>query len=360
MGELSFTPVAASEFAQNVDLLFIALFLLTVLFCVIVFALTIGFVAYYRRGNKVNRKNAPDHNVFLELFWSVIPLGMALVIFVWATQLFATTFAPPKNAKEIFVIGKQWMWHIQHSNGRRENNELHLSVGEPIKLTMISQDVIHAFFVPEFRIQRHVEPGNYTVMYVTPTKPGKYHLYCNMYCGTQHSQMGGWVYVMSKKDYADWAVKGGSKPVAVGGYDTKLGAPSLAQQGASMFEKYDCASCHNAEGVKVKKAPTLTGIYGTVRNLTNGANVVADDAYLRNVLINTDQYIPKGWEGNIMPSYKNVLKEEEVLAINAYIKSLDGKSAPVTPVGEVGTSENNAADTENQQWRYMYGGEQYK
>jgi cytochrome c oxidase subunit 2 len=181
-----------------------------------------------------------------------------------------------------------------------------------------------------------------------------------MYCGTQHSQMGGWVYVMSKADYQKWSTSGGAKPVATGGVSDKRGAPTLAQQGATLFEKYDCAACHGADGVKQKRGPSLAGLYGTVRKLANGNTVPADDAYLRNVLINTDQYVPEQWKDQqTMPSYKGVMNEEEILAVNAYIKALSGKGELTEPAGEQGT-EVNAVDTDNQQWRFMYGGEQYK
>jgi cytochrome c oxidase subunit II len=357
MNEMSFRPPAASQFAEDVDKLFGVLCALTFLFTALVMVLIVVLVVRYQRGNKVDRSRPITHNTFLEMVWTVPPLVLGLGVFIWAAKLFAGVYAPPANAKEVFVIGKQWMWHIQHSNGLRENNELHVPVGEPVKLTMISQDVIHAFYVPEFRLQRHVEPGRYTTMWFTPTRPGKYHLYCNMYCGTQHSEMGGWVYVMERPEYEKWVANGMARSYQPGGISARSGALSLAQQGASLFNKYQCVECHGPDAVANKKGPSLVGIYGKMRQLADGRRVLADDAYLRNVTLYPNEYPLAGWSLG-MPTYKGTISESELLAINAYVKSL-GSAAPAPAGGNPGP-RTPAVDTDNQQWRYMYGGEQYQ
>ena len=388
MGEFPLRPPVASTYADDVDKLFFVLLALTIVFTIVVCGLMIYLAVKYRRGSNVDRSDAHDHNTVLELVWSGGPLILALAVFLWASKLFAVVYAAPTNAKEVFVIGKQWMWHLQHANGIRENNELHVPVGEPVKLTMISQDVIHAFYVPEFRLQRHVEPGHYSTMWFTATRIGKYHLYCNMYCGTQHSEMGGWVYVMSKEDYGKWQASGGAKPVAPGGISAPMGGMSMPQVGAALFQQYQCASCHSGDGVRRGVGPSLAGIYGTNRTLANGKVVKADDGYLRNVLYYPNEYVLKGWPQG-MPTYRGTLTEEQVLQINAYVKSLSGAAPPSAtgttqppgpkgaqggqatpgPQGVPGAVDTNggsvgeaapAADTDNQQWRYMYGGEQYK
>jgi cytochrome c oxidase subunit 2 len=393
MGEFPLRAESASTFAEDVDKLFFILTGLTVFFTVIVAGLLTYLTIRYRRGSNVDRSRPVSHNTLLELTWSVGPLILALGVFGYATKLFAGAYAVPKNAKEVFVIGKQWMWHLQHANGIRENNELHIPVGEPVKLTMIAQDVLHAFYVPEFRVQRHVEPGRYTSMWFTPTKVGKYHLYCNMYCGTQHSTMGGWVYVMSKADYQKWAASGGQKPVAIGGINTPTGGLNMAQSGAALFQQYQCSSCHVNNAAKNGRGPSLIGIYGKNRQLADGRVVKADDGYLRNVIYYPNEYPLAGWPQG-MPSYKGQLSEDQVLQINAYIKSLsstanDGNAVNVVPPiqnnnsGAAEARGNNpgglhqgkygpdaseggspgadapAANTTDQQWRYMYGGEQY-
>lgn len=356
--ELLINSPAASEYAENVDTLMGALIGLTVFFTVLVLVLLTILVVRYRRGNNVDRSNPSDHDNRLELAWTLPPLVLGLGIFVWSTKLFREVFQAPPNAKEVFVIGKQWMWHLQHSNGIRENNELHIPVGEPVKLTMISQDVIHAFYVPEFRLQRQVMPGSYTTMWFTPTRIGRYHIYCNQYCGTQHSEMGGWVYVMSREDYANWVSSGGVKAFHPGGIESKTGGLTLAQQGAALYEKYQCSGCHGGVGSDAaRRGPSLNGIYGTFRQLANGDKVKADDAYLRNVIYHPDEFPLTGWPQG-MPSYKGTISESEVLAINAYVKTL-GQNG-VAPDGGAPAGESIAASTDNQQWRYMYGGEQYK
>ena len=163
----------------------------------------------------------------------------------------------------IDVIGKQWMWHLEHSNGIRENNELHIPIGQPIKLTMISQDVMHAFYIPEFRVQKFVNPGQYTSLWFTATKPGKYHIFCNQYCGTQHSLMGGYVYAMEPADFQRWKDQGGYKG---GEFDTAV--KTQEEQGAELYESIGCVNCHNANNNR--RGPTLYGIYGSKRQLTDG------------------------------------------------------------------------------------------
>lgn len=373
MGTMSFRAPAATEFAVESDRLFFTCVALTVFFTVIVATMVTYLAIRYRRGNNVDRTRPPGHNTVLELTWSVIPLMLAMGVFWWSTKLYGEAYSVPPNATNIFVIGKQWMWHLQHENGIRENNELHIPVDEPVKMTMISQDVIHAFYVPEFRIQRQVQPGEYTTFWFKPTRVGKYHLFCNMYCGTQHSEMGGWVYVMSKADYQRWASSGGSQPVAPGGYNTPRGGLTLAQEGQALFEEKQCASCHSQEAVSRGRGPTLVGIYGKNRQMSDGRILKADDGYLRNVQIYPNEYPLANWPQG-MPSYKGVLTEDQILAINAYIKILGTKQSlgnvgpgqGIQPLPSYGPAEGTAgtpnssapaADTGNQQWRYMYGGE---
>lgn len=353
--ELTLTIPAATEYAVEHDKLLGVIVVLTIFFLVVVFGGLTYMIIAYRKGAKVNRLHAPSHSSLLEVAWTLPPLFLGLAVFFWSAKVFSTAYNPPKNAKEIFVIGKQWMWHMQHSNGIRENNELHLPVGEPIKLTMISQDVIHAFYVPEFRMQRMVEPGNYSVMWFKPTRPGKYHLFCNMYCGTQHSEMGGWVYVLPREEYNQWVAKA-VKPVAGGGISTKTGGLTLAQQGKALYQKYQCAGCHEGSGVQQGKGPSLVKLYGQRRQLQNGKTVVADDSYLRAKLYFPHEQPLAGWSQS-MPSYKGTLSESDVLAMNAYVKTLG-----VEPIGEVGapSSDAPAANSTNEQWRFMYGGEAYK
>jgi cytochrome c oxidase subunit 2 len=223
------------------------------------------------------------------------------------------------------------MWHVQHSNGVRENNTLHVPVGKPIKLIMISQDVIHAMYLPAMRVQYHVVPGRYTQLWFTPTKTGKFNLFCNMYCGTQHSKMGGYVYVMPEKEFEDWLANGGDRPT-----------PNLtmAQQGKEIWDRMQCGNCHGSENSL--RAPTLYGVFGRKREFTDGSSAIADNAYLRESILNPYLKVVKGYE-KIMPMNYG-FTEEEILKLTAYIKSLgstdsqmQAASKPPTAIARVGT-----------------------
>lgn len=309
------TPPSASNFAPEFDLLFYALLAIGVFFTAVVGVLVLTFAIRFREGNKVNRQRPIHEHLPIEITWSVIPLLVGLVMFFLGAKLFVRMRTPPKDATEIFVIGKQWMWHIQHSNGVRENNTLHVPVGVPIKLTMISQDVIHAFFIPAFRIQYHVVPGRYTMQWFTATEPGEYHLFCNMYCGTQHSEMVGTVVVMPKKDFARWLANGGNEP----------GNLTMEQAGAKAFAVRGCANCHGSSDSE--RAPSLYGLMGHTRKMQDGTSVVADDAYVRESILNPYNRITAGYT-ETMPVYANQITEDEVLDLIAYVKSLGSPKEP--------------------------------
>ena len=214
---------------------------------------------------------------------------------------------PPANADEIYVVGKQWMWKIQHADGRREINELHIPVGRPVKLVMTSQDVIHDFFVPAFRTKQDVVPGRYTTEWFTPTKPGKYHLFCSQYCGTNHATMGGWIYVMEPEEHARWLAQR-HRPM------------SLAAQGERVFHTLGCSGCH-AENSKIHAPLLLNGIYGKPVPLSDGTVVIADDQYLRDSILLPNKQIAAGYEP-LMPTYQSQISEEDLTALIAYLKSL--------------------------------------
>ena len=314
---IQFMPEQASDFAAPIDLLFFVLTALTVVFTALVVALVLFFSIKYRRGAKVDRSNPLYHDTRLELAWSVGPLVLGLLVFLWGAKLFADIRQPPSNAREVFVIGKRWMWHIQHaSNGIRENNELHIPIGEPVKFTMISQDVIHDFFIPAFRIHQDVVPGRYTTEWCTPTKIGKYHIFCSQYCGTKHSEMVGTVTVLSKEDFAAWVKTGGQK--------VPEQRPTMEQEGEELFTQQNCGSCHGA--VDTVRGPSLNGTYGTMRPLADGTTTLANEEYIRNAIVDPGKMITKGYKlqgsiGSTMPEYTQ-LKEDQILSLIAYIRSL--------------------------------------
>jgi cytochrome c oxidase subunit 2 len=316
-------PPQASTTAGSIDLLFLGMSAIIAVFGVAVVVVLVWFVVKYRRGHKVDRSNAPVHNLPIEIAWTLIPLVLLLFMFVWASAVFLDLRRMPAGATEIYVVGKQWMWKIQHPEGRWENNALHVPVGRPVQLTMTSEDVIHDFFVPAFRLHQDVIPGTYTTMWFTPTRVGTYHLFCAQFCGTLHSQMTGMVTVMDPADYEQW--------LRTGTYQQ-----SLVEAGAVLFRQHGCSGCHGA-GSSVR-APVLEGLYGrpvpvqivpqgtpparlrAVLAKTPAMTVIADDKYIHDCILLQTQ-IPAGFEP-IMPVFKGQLSEQEVFQLTAYIKSL--------------------------------------
>jgi cytochrome c oxidase subunit 2 len=300
-------PPEASNFAPRVDALFFFLVAVTGFFTLLIFALIVTFIIRFRRRRPDERPEKTHSHMALELAWSVIPLGIAMVIFVWGAVLFYQSRTPPPNAETVAVIAKQWMWKIQHQDGHREINELHIPVGLPIVLEMTSQDVIHDFSVPAFRLKQDVVPGAYTHEWFIPTQIGQYHLFCDQYCGTGHALMTGTIYVMSKEDYQQW----------LGGAPAEL-TPRAA--GEKLFTNYGCIACHST------RAPSLAGVFGSQVAVTidgSPAVVRADEAYIRESILDPGAKIVKGYP-NIMPSFRGQLSEEQIMDLMAYIKSLSG------------------------------------
>ena len=251
--------------------------------------------------------------MILEIVWSVIPLGLSMIMFGWGAMIFFTESRPPADSMEIYVTGKQWMWKIQHMEGPREINELHIPVDRDIRLTMTSEDVIHDFFVPEFRTKADVLPGKYTVEWFRPTKIGQYHIFCAEYCGTKHSGMIGTVYVMSQKDYNDWLAMGS-------------GEGSMAEQGESLFNQLGCANCHPSVINKNNgRCPNLNGVFGTTVDLKDGSRVRADEAYIRESILYPQSKIVAGYD-DIMPTFKGLITEDGMLKLVEYVKSLGPKN----------------------------------
>jgi cytochrome c oxidase subunit 2 len=309
--ELPLFPVQASSVAASVDHLLYFLLAVAVFFSVGIFVTIFYFAIRYRRRSE-SELPVPAHGAMtLEILWSVIPFGLTMIMFVWGASVFFMISRPPDDAQQIYVIGKQWMWKIQHMEGQREINELHIPVGQAVKLTMTSEDVIHDFFVPAFRTKADVLPGRYTTTWFKPTKPGKYHLFCAQYCGTNHYAMVGWVYVMEPQDYQAW-LSGGT-------------SGSLASSGEKLFQDLACANCHhlNDRG----RGPNLRNLYGSQVDLTGGTHVKFDEEYIRESILNPSAKIVAGYQP-IMPTFQGLVTEENVLQLIEYIKSLTPKPAP--------------------------------
>ena len=306
MGLPRLFPVQASTFAPDVDHLLYFLLAVAVFFSLAIFCSIFYFAIRYRRRSENELPRAIHGGMALEILWSVIPLGLTMVMFTWGASIYFNESRPPDNALDIYVVGKQWMWKLEHLGGQREINELHIPVGQAVRLTMTSEDVIHSFFVPAFRTKQDAVPGRYTTTWFTPTKAGKYHLFCAEYCGTNHSRMGGWVYVMEPRDYEAW-LSGGTS----GG--------SLAENGQKLFDELACGNCHKPDGSG--RCPSLTGLFGKTVQLAGGATVKADEGYIRESILQPQAKIVAGY-GPIMPTFQGLVTEEGVMQLIEYIKSL--------------------------------------
>jgi cytochrome c oxidase subunit II len=307
-------PEQASTVAWQVDALYFFLVALTIFFTALVSAMVIGFSIKYRK-EKNPIATQIEGSVPLEIFWTVVPLGISLMIYVWAAALYFHLERPPKESMQIYVVGKQWMWKIQHPTGQREINQLHIPVGRNVRLTMISQDVLHSFSVPEFRVKHEVIPGRYTELWFQATKPGTYHLFCTQYCGTKHSGMIGEVIAMDPNAYEVW-LSGGTE----GG--------SLASNGEKLFTSLGCITCHSGESGA--RGPNLQGQFGKPQKLNDGATVVMDENYIRESILTPQAKIVAGY-GPIMPTFSGQVSEESLIALVAYVKGLQPAGSTAAP-----------------------------
>ena len=304
---IPFMPERASTFAGQVDALYFYLVGVTTFFTLLITVVIIFFVIRYRRRARFEVPRPVAGSVKLETLWTVIPFLIAMSIFVWGAGVYFTQYRAPRDTMEISVVGKQWMWKFQHPTGQREINELHVPVGRKIKLTMTTEDVIHDLFVPAFRTKADVVPGRYTTLWFEATKPGRYHMFCAEYCGTNHSGMTGSVVVMEPSEFDNWLSGGGNEksPIA---------------QGQELFQTLGCASCHNNEG-QGGRGPALVNLFGSQQGLQGGGTVTADEAYLRESILTPQAKLVAGYPP-IMPTFQGQVSEEQVLQLIAYIKSL--------------------------------------
>lgn len=307
-------PEQASTIAQQVDYLHFFLTGITLFFTVLIFLTIFYFMIKYRRNAPGDRSGAPTNSVPLEITWTVIPTLICIFIFLWSSSLYFANAKAPDGALEIFVTGRQWMWKIQHPEGIREINELHVPIGRPVKLTMTSEDAIHGFFIPAFRIKKDVLPGRYSSLWFTATETGKFHLFCSQYCGAFHAGMGGWVIVMNENDYDQWL--NGVGP-----------AQTMESTGATVFRERGCDTCHLPDGTG--NGPSLVGLYDKPVHLATGESATANESYLREAILQPNPKNVPGYTA-VMPSYQGQLTDEQLLDLIAYIRSLGqaGKEKP--------------------------------
>ncbi len=308
----SILPDQASTVAGQVDAIYLFLVAISIAATLLVAALVLIFSIRFRRRPGAPAPEMPREDSRLELTAGAALLVLILVLFGWGAKVYFHSTRPPADAMEILVTGKQWMWKLQHPQGRREINALHIPAGRPIQLTMTSEDVIHSFFIPAFRVKQDVLPGRYTRLWFEATKPGRYRLFCAEFCGTDHSRMGGWVNVLAPADYEKWLRGEGAASAA---------AETPVQAGERLFNQLGCQTCHHAAPGSL--GPNLAGVFGHAVKLLDGTEVTADEAYLRESILLPMSKVVAGYPP-VMPVFQGIVNEDQLLQLIAYIKSLSG------------------------------------
>jgi cytochrome c oxidase subunit II len=304
-------PEQASTMAPRIDVLFWYVNVVGIFFTLLIAIGLMVFATRYRRRTEDFFPKPIVGSTALELTWTFIPLVLVMIMFGWGLMIYADYSRAPENSLEVYVIGKQWMWQLQHPGGQREINALHVPVGQPVRLIMTSEDVIHDFFVPAFRVKMDVVPGKYSHLWFEATKAGTYDLFCAAYCGTEHSRMIGKVVVMERGDYERWLAEKADR--------------SLALQGRQLFQKLQCVTCHHPEAGN--RAPILEGLYGKRVQLENGSSVLADEAYLRESILYPKRKVRAGWRP-IMPTYDQQVSQDDLIRLIAFLKSLKHGETP--------------------------------
>ena len=299
-------PEEASTIAGRVDALYFFLIAITVFFSVLIAGLIVYYAVRYRRRSPESVGETVHGVMALEITWTVVPFVIVMIVFFWSASVYFAIQRPPDETLNIYAVGKQWMWKFQHLDGQREINELHVPVGRAVTLIMTSEDVIHDVYIPAFRIKQDVLPGRYTTEWFQATKPGRYHLFCAEYCGTRHSGMTGEVIVMEPAEYQAWLSGGAPEG-------------SLAEAGQKLFNDLACVTCHRSDAQG--RGPVLTGLFGKTVQLLGGQTVVADEAYIRESIVNPAAKVVNGYQP-IMPTFQGLVSEEGLLQLIEYMKTL--------------------------------------
>ena len=311
---MNFSLSAASDNAPEVDHLLLALLLISCAVLALVFGLMLLYVIKYRASSDLDRGTIAKKTWRIETAWTAVTLVIFFGLFVWGADLYVRMFEPPAGALKIYVVAKQWMWKVEHSGGQREIDAVHLPIGRPVELVMTSEDVIHDFSVPAFRLKHDVLPGRYETLWFTADRPGTYHLFCTQLCGAGHSSMVGEIVAMPAPEYQKWLEQNGA-------------SETLAAAGKTLFMRYGCSGCHGGDGAdgnqaaSTVRAPPLAGLYGSPVPLSDGTVVVADDLYIRDSILTPDKQVVASYVP-LMPSFAGQIGEEDLLKLIAYIKSM--------------------------------------
>jgi cytochrome c oxidase subunit 2 len=318
VNSLDFFPPTASTYAGQLNDFFWVMVALcgTIAVAIAIFIICCAIKYHRKDPDELPQQITGNHKV--EYTWTILPLIIFLGMFGWGAKCYFEVEQPPPDTIDVFVLAKQWMWKVEHPDGIREINTLHIPVGRAVRLTMISEDVIHDFFVPAFRTKQDVLPRRYTTTWFKATKAGKYHIFCAEYCGTKHSGMIGWLYAMNPHDYQLWVQQGGAEG-------------SLSSRGEKLFHQFGCAGCHRYSGHG--PGPDLRGLYGTQVTLDSGITRTADQAYIRECILGDKGGHVAGFAGNIMPNFSGQVNEDQLLALVAYIRAIGPESDVDQPSG---------------------------
>ena len=330
-------PPQESTTAHQIDSLFNFILYTSTILTLIVAAAMVYFVWKYRRKTTADRAVDVKESKFLELVWVIVPTLLVVAVFFWGFTSYVGTSIPPANAYEINVKGQKWSWSFEYNNGIQTTGEIVVPVNTPIKLQMTSQDVLHSFYVPEFRIKHDVIPNRYSYVWFEAKEEGTYQVLCTEYCGTAHSDMGALIKVVGRQEFNDWVASGGG---------AGQGDNSLVEYGAQLYEKQQCSTCHSIDG-SAGTGPSWQGIWGNTHQFTDGTSAVVDDAYIIESILYPGNKIVAGYQ-NQMPAYQGRLDDGQLKGIIAYIKDLSGAASPeeLLKPSEGGISVDESAEVD--------------
>ena len=311
---MTWIPEAASNLASKVDGVLLVITLISIFFFVLISAVLIYFAVKYRRKSDDEETPYITGNETLEIIWTVIPSILLILLFVYGFVVYKDMRTPPKDAVDITVTGKQWLWTFEYYNGKKTLNELYVRQNRPVRMVMRADDVLHSFFVPAFRVKQDLIPGRYTQLWFTPTKIGTFDIFCAEYCGTGHSAMLGRVIVLSPEAYDIW-----ENGVGTDGGGAVASLPP-AELGEKVYKGKGCNACHSVDG-SVVLGPSFKGLYGREGVLEDGSSYTADENYIMKSILEPQEEVVKGFQP-VMPSFKGILSDDEITALIAYMKTL--------------------------------------
>ena len=312
---LSWLPEEASNLAGKVDNVLLVVTVVSVFFFLLISVFLVYYALKYRRRSEDDHTPYITGNIVIEVIWTVVPSILLMVFFAWGYIEFVHMKTPPQDATEVNVTARQWMWEFEYYDGKKTINELYVQKDRPVRMVMQSEDVIHSFFVPAFRVKQDVLPGRYTQLWFTPTKAGDFDLFCAEYCGTGHSQMRATVHVLSPEAFSRWMNKGKG-----GTEEAQAAELSPQERGKKVYQEKGCSACHSVDGSPIV-GPTFKGLFGHKVELESGETITADENYIRHSILEPQAQIVKGYQP-VMPSFKGKLTDKEITGVIEYIKSL--------------------------------------